>query len=375
MAFIVTLIFVTLSIAASAAFFSIYGLAHVFAGAFWPVVVMASSLEAGKLVAASFVYRYWTTISFLMKSYLITAIIVLMVVTSAGIFGYLSAAYQEDVMPLKQKEQQIQLLTEEKQELEKLKAERLERRKQIDADIASLPNNYITGRQRLMKSYGPELENIRDDIQQYTEQIREKTLKISQLRSDTLEAEAHVGPIIFIAKVFDRDIDDTTKWLILIIIFAFDPLAVILTIGANIALVQRRKDLGLDELAKKKKQAKLDAIDHEHADADSDEIDFEEPDPTITSPDDIVFDHNDEDPGEQKENDEESDNVAGSAGGNIEQLQKMLMEMQEKQAERELTPEELEQKERIERLLRRDDVVRRIRNPEKVLERQPNPND
>ena len=164
MGFIILLVLSTLSIAGSAAFFSIYGLAQIFTGSFWPVVIMASSLEAGKLISASYVYRYWNKISILMRSYLIAAVLILMVITSAGIFGFLSAAYQQDILPLEQNKQQVVLLLHEKDEIQNLKSERLERRKQIDNDIASLPNNYVKGRQRLMKSYGPELKQIRDDI-------------------------------------------------------------------------------------------------------------------------------------------------------------------------------------------------------------------
>lgn len=240
MGFIAVLILTTLAIAGSAAFFSIYGLAQIFTGSFWPVVIMASSLEAGKLVAASFLYRYWKKISWVMKTYLSTAVIVLMVITSAGIFGFLSAAYQQDILPTKLNEQKIALYEEEKAEVEQLKEERLERKKQIDADIASLPNNFVTGRQRLMESYGPELETLKEEIADYTKRTKELTLEISELKQVNLEKEAHVGPIIFIARVFDQDVDDTTKWLILIIIFAFDPLAVALTIGANMALIEMR---------------------------------------------------------------------------------------------------------------------------------------
>ena len=160
MGFILVLILTTLGIAGSAAFFSIYGLAQIFTGSFWAVVVMATSLEAGKLVTASYLYRYWDSTRFLMKSYMIAAVIVLMIITSAGIFGFLSAAYQQDVIGIKSSEQQIQLLQEEIEQVTALKEQRSARKLQIDNDIASLPNNFITGRQRLMESYGPEMEQI-----------------------------------------------------------------------------------------------------------------------------------------------------------------------------------------------------------------------
>jgi len=86
MLFIIVLILTTFAIAACAAFFSIYGLAAIFSGIFWPVVIMGSTLEVGKLVAVSYLYRFKHHISFIMKSYLMSAVIVLMLITSAGIF-------------------------------------------------------------------------------------------------------------------------------------------------------------------------------------------------------------------------------------------------------------------------------------------------
>ncbi len=240
--FLVVLLAVTLLIAGVAGYFSIYGLGEIFSGAFWPVVIMAASLEAGKLVAASYLYRYWKKISFLMKTYLISAVIVLMVITSAGIFGFLSSAYQKDVLPLKQNQYEIQALLTEKAEVEKLKLEALERKKQIDNDIASLPNNYITGRQRLMRSYGPELKKLRKDIEYYNKRLREITLKVNKMKNENIQREVHIGPIVFIARVFDKDVDEATKYLILLLIFAFDPLAVVLTVGANIAFLEKKNN-------------------------------------------------------------------------------------------------------------------------------------
>lgn len=245
MGFILILMLTTLSMAGSAAFFSVYGLAQIFTGAFIPVVIMASSLEVGKLVTASYLYRFWDNISFLMKSYLILAVLVLMVITSAGIFGYLSAAYQQDIIGTKINEQQVELLTQENIQVSELKEERSARKKQIDADIAALPNNFVTGRQRLMDTFKEELDILTTDIKEYTDTIRSNTTKIAELKAMSLKNEVHVGPIIFIAKVFENDVDDTTKWLILIIIFAFDPLAVALTVATNAAIMERKKEKGI----------------------------------------------------------------------------------------------------------------------------------
>lgn len=240
MGFILVLAATTLAIAGCAAFFSIYGLAAIFSGIFWPVVIMGTSLEMGKLVTASYLYRYWNTIALITKTYLISAILVLMLITSAGIFGFLSMGYQQDSLPLKQQSQRIELLITEQAELRAFKAERILRRTQIDTDIAALPNNFITGRQRLMKSYGPELTQLRQDIELYTTRLNKKTIEISELKQKKLLSAIHTGPIIFISEAMSTKTDDATKWIIILILFAFDPLAVFLAIGVSHALLQRK---------------------------------------------------------------------------------------------------------------------------------------
>jgi len=314
MGFIIILSLVTLAIAGSAAFFSIYGLAAIFSGIFWPVVIMGASLEAGKLVAASAVYRYRKTMSGFMKVYLVSAILVLMLITSAGIFGFLSMGYQQDTLSLKQQEQNIHLLESEKDELFKFKEERLNRRKQIDTDIAALPNNFITGRQRLMKAYGPELLQLRDDIELYTRQINEKTLEISKLKQQKLVNEVHTGPIIFIAKAMARSTDDATKWMIIFIMFAFDPLAVALTIMLNNAIMERKKQLGYTKVEPMVNVAKIELKD-----------------------------------------------INPTANIGVDEIKKALNELQDK----ELSPDQIAQRGMLEEMLQRKIVTEKIRNPNK----------
>lgn len=227
MLFIIILMFSSLSISLCAGYFSVYGLANIFTGAFWPVVIMGSALELGKLVSASYVYKFWNKINFILKSYLILSIMILMIITSMGIFGFLSSAYQQDSIPLKEIEQTIILLKSEKTDI-------IFRKRQIDADIAALPSNFVSGRERLMKQYGPELIkiNIRLDV------IASETLLLSK---DKLNQEAHTGPIIYIAKVFGKDVDNAIKYMILLLVLVFDPLAVILVISTNIAIKEYKK--------------------------------------------------------------------------------------------------------------------------------------
>ena len=241
--FIAILILTTLSIAGSAAFFSVYGLAQIFTGAFWPVVMMGGALEAGKLVAASFAYRYWNHIGKTIKTYLLSAIFVLMVITSVGIFGFLSAAYQKDILPLAEMEAKVEILDERRTNLENLKLEKkAERSRLVDdkaKEIAQLPANYATKKKEVGDRYQVQIDKVDASILGLESQIKALFDEQQEIKITTLNQEIKTGPIVFIAEAFGRHVDDATKWLILIIIFAFDPLAVALTIGANIALIER----------------------------------------------------------------------------------------------------------------------------------------
>ncbi len=253
MVFVYLLAFSAFLLASVAGYFSIYGLASIFSGWFWEIIAMGIALEYGKLIAVSYIYRYAFLEGVISKLYGYTGIVVLMAITSAGIFGFLSQGYQQDTLALKQQEQRIELLVSEQEELVTFKEENILRKKQIDADIVSLPNNYITGRQRLMESYGAELLTIREDIATYTKQINEKTLKISGLKQEKLITEVHIGPIIFIAEAFNTDTDEAVKWLIFMLIFVFDPMAVWLTLATNKVLLHEGKRIKVSKPTKKKK--------------------------------------------------------------------------------------------------------------------------
>lgn len=226
MPFIVVLVFAALLVAASAAFFSVYGLAQVFAGAFVSVIIMGVALEAGKLVAASFLYRYWTTISKLLKTYLVAAVLVLMTITSMGISGYLTAAYQTDTISLRDADNKLASYDEELTRL-------LARKDDMDKQVSQLPSNAVKSRQRLMASFKPEYERINPRIEVLQ---AEKT----KLQEHKITTEAKVGPIIFISKVVGASTDNAIFWLIALIVIVFDPLAVALTIAANIAIAQHK---------------------------------------------------------------------------------------------------------------------------------------
>ena len=236
--FIFLLAFSALFIAGNAAFFSITGLSHLFAGAFWSVVIMASSLELGKLVAASFLHNYWSVLSRWIKVYLVTGCITLVIITSIGIFGYLSKAYQGSTLQLNEITLQLNLYEEE---LDRLKENKAYLKEELDIQVNSLPDNYITAKKNLRNEYYEQISIV-------TTQISTVTSEISDLKISILQTGADVGPILYVADALNTDVDTVVKWLIFILILVFDPLAVALVLATNIALSRLnsgKKDTGI----------------------------------------------------------------------------------------------------------------------------------
>ena len=230
--FIFILAFSALFIAGNAAFFSVTGLSHLFAGAFWSVVIMASSLELGKLVTASFLHRYWTTLSRWIKIYLVSGCLILVGITSIGIFGYLSKAYQGSTLQLNEITLELNLYEEE---LDRLKENKAYLQEEMDIQINSLPDNYITARRNLRNEYYEQISKV-------TSQITNVTSEISDLKISILQTRADVGPILYVADAFNTDVDTVVKWLIFILILVFDPLAVALVLATNIAIQKYKED-------------------------------------------------------------------------------------------------------------------------------------
>ena len=220
-----------LFIAGSAAAFSVYGLAKLFSGAFLSVVVMASSLELGKLVAASFLYRYWKVINWFQKVYMTFAVIVLIGITSAGIFGYLSNAYQGATLEFEK--QSTELLTIEER-IEQLDEDKIFLKEELEVAISELPDNYITAKRKLREEYNPQITQLNQELLEY------KTRR-ADLEIELVSTGVDVGPAIYLARTFGTDIDTVVKFFIFILIFVFDPLAVMLVIAYNQALIDRNK--------------------------------------------------------------------------------------------------------------------------------------
>ena len=160
--------FSALSIAGSAAFFSVYGLSKLFAGAQLAVIIMAGSLEFGKLVAASFLYRYWEKINIAHKIYMTIATVILILITSAGIFGFLSNAYQGATVGF---EKESTALIYKQDRLDQLLEDKVFLKEELSAAVAELPENYRTARRKLREEYQPQISQINKDLNSNLETI------------------------------------------------------------------------------------------------------------------------------------------------------------------------------------------------------------
>jgi len=218
-----------LLVAGSAAFFSVFGLSKLFSGAQISVIIMAGSLEFSKLVAASFLYQYWYRASKLLKTYLGIGVVVLVLITSAGIFGYLSNAYQGATINF---EKQSTALLYKEDRLEQLSEDKEYLKEELEQSIASLPDNYITAKRKLREDYNPKVLAVNDEILNIKQEI-------GDLKIELIETGVDVGPALYLARAFDTDVDTVVKFFIFILIFVFDPMALAMVLAWNTALGRR----------------------------------------------------------------------------------------------------------------------------------------
>ncbi len=265
MLMIIITLLAALAIAAVAAWFSIVGLATLFSGAFIPVIVMASSLEVGKLVATSWVYQTWHYSPKSIKSYLILGIVVLMGITSMGIFGYLSKGHLDIQTPIKEQtilieaqQAEIGILRERESFIDsELQGFKLEM-KQLQARVDEYPEGWATKKIKVLQEQEPRRKEIRIELtrlgQEKAATIREvhsNLLVIKKIEGELVEIEGDLGPIRYVAEALGVDPDEGVRFVILLIIFAFDPMAVALVLAANISIKHR---YGVRDIGKVMKQ-------------------------------------------------------------------------------------------------------------------------
>lgn len=230
-------------ISSVAAFFSIAGLIAIFPGATVAVALMGGALELAKLVSASWVYRFWDKTNLLLKTYFISAIVVLSFITSIGIFGYLTRAHIEGTEGLGANSEQIALLEQQiVSERENIDASRTAL-SQMDAAVNNLVGNVnkVERAVQIRNTQRRERASLSSSISESNKKIQELQKQKSILNVDQRKLETEVGPIKYVAQlVYSNDdgnsIDRAVRLLIFMLIFVFDPLAILLVIAANIEI-------------------------------------------------------------------------------------------------------------------------------------------
>ena len=267
--FLTLLTFISaIAISLIAAGYSILGLATLFAGAAVPIIAMGSALEVGKLVAASGLYHKWRSdIPKSLKAYLFTAIIVLIFITSVGIFGFLSKAHLDQVKPTAGNQEQI-LLIDKKIKQEELIIARAEKTlNQLDKALdVYIDKEYVSRGLKERKKQKEERELLNKSIDEAMAKIADLNNSKSSITIEQLKLEADVGPLKYVAELIYGDnakdhFDSAVRIIILILIFVFDPLAVLLLIAANISLRQwQQKRVFIKTTKKRDLQKRIEAL-------------------------------------------------------------------------------------------------------------------
>ena len=262
-----------LSVSASAAFYSVSGLSKLFAGAAFAVIIMAASLEVAKLVIASLLYQYREKLPRLLKYYLSVACLILILITSMGIYGFLSAAYQETAALAGNIDAQISLVETKRDNVKEQLAIYNAEKETINVAVSSLrsglSNNIIQYTDTLGNVITTTSSSTRRALERQLDQAIERQTEINsrvdQLNQQLFKYETEVveitsnaniagelGPLKYLSGLTGKPMDQIINWLLLVIIFVFDPLAIALVIAANFAFEQLKNKVMTDEEMKKK---------------------------------------------------------------------------------------------------------------------------
>tara|TARA_B100001564_G_scaffold204969_2_gene172488 strand:+ start:1061 stop:2182 length:1122 start_codon:yes stop_codon:yes gene_type:complete len=259
--FILLMIISTFALAGSAAYYSVFGLSSLFAGAKFEVIIMAGALEVAKLVVASYLHNNWSKAGW-MKWYLSLSVVLLMIITSVGIYGFLTAAYQKTADQLGVMEKQINVIELKKDRFqEQLNYYNVEKTN-LTTSILDLRNGISNNRIQYTDTLGRiittqssstrklltrELEtavesraNVNIRIESLTDSITKLDLQVLDLESNN-EVAAEVGPLRYMAELTGKPMNQIVNWFTLLIVFVFDPLAIAMVIALN-KLIGRNKN-------------------------------------------------------------------------------------------------------------------------------------
>ena len=255
-----------LAVSGSAAFYSVFGLSKLFAGASTQVIIMAGSLEFAKLVVASLLYQYWDSINKVLRSYLAAACFILIIITSGGIYGYLSGAYQDTATKSELLDKSLAILEQKQVRFEEskedLKIEKAGLTKSISDLRISLSNpaqvQYIDKEsgQLITTTSSSARRALQDELARTLNDRNQINLKLEAIADSIAatdialldkqignEEQRELGPLKYLAETTGKDMNQVVNWFLLLIIFVFDPLAIALVVAANFAFNQSKNNV------------------------------------------------------------------------------------------------------------------------------------
>lgn len=226
---------------------SVMGLAATFS--FNPVIMAIGIIfDIAKLVTVSFLYKYWKKVPRLMMGYMLPATLVTMMLTSYGVFGYLSNEFQKAMLPNVESQIKLKAL---QTEADKLQARKVE----IDKQISQLPPNIVRNRIKLINTFKEETHRLNKRLEEIDAEL--PSLQVTHATNDV-----HAGPVMYLAKTFNIPVEQAIKWVILLIVGVFDPLAVCLILAGNFVVAQVK-------LEKENRHAKAMAVKLEPAEVEN----------------------------------------------------------------------------------------------------------
>jgi len=222
------------------AWYSVTGLTAIFAGAYWAIIILGGTLEFGKIILASWLYRNWKYVPFLMKTYFTSALIILMIITSMGIFGFLSKAHLDQVAPSGDIVAKIERI-DDSIARERTRITRAEQQlTQLDKAIDSIieRNNRAQTALQIRQQQKKERDTLAAEIKDAQKAIDVLLDEKAPLLKTTRAIKLEVGPIRYVAELMygesnERDLESAIRIMILLLVFVIDPLAVLLIIAAS----------------------------------------------------------------------------------------------------------------------------------------------
>jgi hypothetical protein len=258
------ILFCAIGLGATAAYYSIIGLSKLFAGVATAVIIMASFLELSKLTLATLLHSYWDKLNLISKIYYIISLVILSLITSMGVYGMLSSGYQDTANKLNNIESQTQLIETKRNNIQKQLNIFNAEKQNIDESINNLRNGLSNNIIQYQNSEGQIITTtsssnrkaLEKQLDQALERQKEIDIRIDDLNSKIFEYETsiievktsndlagEIGPLKYISNLTSISMDKIINWLLLVIIFVFDPLAISLVIAANFAFEQIKPKL------------------------------------------------------------------------------------------------------------------------------------